>query len=350
MRYFIVSVVLLFLCPSCLEEFDFDTEAPEDIIVVDGTFTDSEEVDEVRLAYAMGYGVQTFLPVLNAQLTLFDEHGNSEALLEVDKGVYQFAKSELVGEIGTAYYLDILLPDGRRYQSTPEVLRAAPAIDSLSFDVERLEEVNDFGRLVDVLNFQLLVQTTINEEQRTDFLRWEIEHVYSYTELMVSPLSLPKTCYVKEENLNQQDIPIFDGRAVDGNTTIQEQVASKRMDFTFGYAQSYRVSQYAMSEAAYIYREQIDQISNNVGNIFDLPPAPVKGNIVNVNDPVETVLGYFSVSGVTRSTLFVTKGEVVDFYRPLDPCGANAPSGRPPNFCFSCFALSNSSTDRPFYW
>ncbi|MEM1328081.1 MAG: DUF4249 domain-containing protein [Bacteroidota bacterium] len=353
MRVVIFLFTIAFLCHSCLEKIDFDTDFPDNLLVVDGTFTDTDEVDQVRLSFAIDYGNQTLAPIQNAQLTLYDDKGNSEELVEVGDGDYQFVKARLSGRVGTSYHLEILLNDGRLYRSEPEILRAAPPIDSFLYTVRPFERTNDFGRIINEVDFQLSVQTDINSEQQTSFLRWDVEHVYAFQQpyLYYIPFSSSAVCYVTEE-LNAQAISIFDGRNFAENATIREQVASKEMDYTFAYAQSYRVSQYAMSERAYTYCSQIDQISNRVGNIFDVPPAPVRGNIKSVNDPEETVLGFFNVSGVSRSTLFLTPGDTQEFYQPIQFCAGTFNNSRDqlPQPCYGCLVIQGSSLERPFYW
>ncbi|MBW3467788.1 DUF4249 family protein [Arthrospiribacter ruber] len=38
---------------------------------------------------------------------------------------------------------------------------------------------------------------------------------------------------------------------------------------------------------------------NETGGVFDLPPANIRGNIVNISNPEETVLGHFFAAGVS---------------------------------------------------
>ncbi|MEM6697273.1 MAG: DUF4249 domain-containing protein [Bacteroidota bacterium] len=353
MKKLILYSILIFSLISCLDKIDFDTEFPDNLIVVDGTFTNSEETDIVKLSFALDYGKQTFVPVADAQLRIYENDGDFEELVETERGIYEFQKNKIKGVAGNAYHLEISLKDGRVYRSQPEKLKIAPVIDSFSYNVSPIEYTNDFGRIISSLNFNLSVQSTINKENQTDFLRWEVEHVYAFEQpyLYYIPFSTSAVCYVVE-TLDPQQIELFDGRNFATEANIKSPIATKEMDYTFGYAQSYRVSQYALSEAAYNYWANLNKVSNQVGNIFDAPPAPVKGNLFRVDDESELVLGYFGVAGVERSTLFITPGEIREFYSPISFCGSDPrdPREELPQPCYGCSIIQGSSFERPEYW
>lgn len=353
MKHPIFYLLSLLSLTACLEPIDFEPELEQEFLVVDGTFTDSDESDYIRLSKAFEYGKQLRLPVEEATLIVYDGNGNSEQLIALGEGVYKFQKQEVKGEVGESYYLEIELKDGRRYRSMPELLNAAPPIDSLTFKINRFEEPNDLGRVVARLEFQLFVNSTINPEGKNNFLLWETEHIYAFEQPYLYYIAFSKSviCYVREP-INEQQIYVLDGNDFTANAPIEAQIASRAMNYTFNYAQSYRVSQYSLNESAHIYWSRINQISNVVGNIFDAPPAPVRGNLRNIEDENETVLGYFTVAGVSRETFFLTPGMTAPFYKANPYCGSapRSPSERllPP--CYNCLLISNSSLERPFYW
>jgi hypothetical protein len=66
------------------------------------------------------------------------------------------------------------------------------------------------------------------------------------------------------------------------------------------------VKQYAISQAAYEFWKMHDDLSENAGTLFDPIPSQVTGNIYNLNDPEEPVMGYFEASGVSTRRVFVS--------------------------------------------
>ncbi|MEM1324462.1 MAG: DUF4249 domain-containing protein [Bacteroidota bacterium] len=340
---------------TCVEPIDLKIELPEQFLVVDGAFTDSEEVDEVRLSYAVDYDRQIFEAIEKASVAIVREDGISELLVETKPGHYVFQKVLVKGEIGKTYHLEIGLPDGKTYRSIPEVLKYAPPIDRFVYDISSVEFTNDLGRLVTSLNFNLSLQSTINTEIQTDFFRWEVENVYLFEKPYLYYRSFPPDpcpmCYVTQV-LDPQVISLKDGRLYASDAVVEEQVATKKMDFSFGFAQSFRVAQYNISKTAFDYWSDINLISNRVGSIFDVPPAAVKGNIERSDGKEEIVLGYFSVAGVSHSTIFITPEDTFEDFKAPPFCGLDprTPTEVLHPFCYDCMLIDNSSKERPFYW
>lgn len=65
------------------------------------------------------------------------------------------------------------------------------------------------------------------------------------------------------------------------------------------------LSQIRLTEEAYRFWETVRNNSTNVGGLFSPEPSEMRGNIVNVDNPDELVLGYVSVSTCTRKKMFV---------------------------------------------
>jgi len=70
------------------------------------------------------------------------------------------------------------------------------------------------------------------------------------------------------------------------------------------------------------------------GDIFDPPPATVRGNIINVDDTDELVVGYFLTTDITVDTLSIPK-EALPFIAQL------------PVFPDDCQVLPNTTTIKP---
>ena len=74
------------------------------------------------------------------------------------------------------------------------------------------------------------------------------------------------------------------------------------------------VQQTRISGEAYRYWETMRKSSSDVGGLFSPEPTEFRGNVVNVNDPTELVLGYVDVERVVSDTLFVDNS-IVRFYK-----------------------------------
>jgi hypothetical protein len=65
------------------------------------------------------------------------------------------------------------------------------------------------------------------------------------------------------------------------------------------------VNQYSLNEDEYFYWEKLQSITENVGSLYDITPAEIPSNIFCIEDPNETVLGYFSVSAISSQRIFI---------------------------------------------
>ena len=69
----------------------------------------------------------------------------------------------------------------------------------------------------------------------------------------------------------------------------------------------------SMTEEEYNYWKNISAIINRDGSLFDPPPGTVRGNLYNIDNEDDLILGYFSVSAVEYKRYF-TNSDWLEFY------------------------------------
>jgi hypothetical protein len=74
--------------------------------------------------------------------------------------------------------------------------------------------------------------------------------------------------------------------------------------YIFRIKYSLLVQQFALSEQAYSYWENIRLSNETQGALADVQPGAIIGNIFGVTDPSETVLGYFDASAISEKRVF----------------------------------------------
>jgi hypothetical protein len=77
------------------------------------------------------------------------------------------------------------------------------------------------------------------------------------------------------------------------------------------------IKQLSLSEKEYRFWEQMKQINETTGDIFEKQPFSVIGNIHNINDPSEPVLGYFQVSGVEHRRIYIAPEDIAELNIPV---------------------------------
>ena len=78
------------------------------------------------------------------------------------------------------------------------------------------------------------------------------------------------------------------------------------------------VTQMRIPKEAWQYWQTMQRNSENVGGLFSPEPSELRGNLVNVDNPEELVLGYVGVMSVTTRRLYVDNTETY-FYRSARP-------------------------------
>ena len=68
-------------------------------------------------------------------------------------------------------------------------------------------------------------------------------------------------------------------------------------------------SQLAISESAYYYFEKIKDNIVETGGLYEKQPQQLEGNIYNISNPDERVLGYFLVAGKKEKRVFISDVE-----------------------------------------
>ena len=79
------------------------------------------------------------------------------------------------------------------------------------------------------------------------------------------------------------------------------------------YGLSINVSQYALSEMAYNYFNQIQVNISLNGELYEKQPLSIEGNLANLTNPDQVVLGCFYVAGIQSKRIFINKIEDIEF-------------------------------------
>jgi hypothetical protein len=92
-------------------------------------------------------------------------------------------------------------------------------------------------------------------------------------------------------------------------------VSNETQRLSHGY--SLLVRQHSLDEAAFRYWDELKKNSHGGGGLYDRLPSITPSNIHNENDAGESILGFFTVSGVTEKRIFVKDVEGLNKYDVL---------------------------------
>jgi hypothetical protein len=299
--YIFITLSLL-LTNSCITPFFPDADETEELLVVQGLITDQPGAYTVNLSRSqpLGYKI-TDKPVTGCTVLIEDDLGHSYPLHESEPGTYITDPEIFCGEIGRKYTLRITEQDSAgnfiSYQSLPEEMRPVPPIDSIYY--EKVEIPSEDPNEPVKEGCQIYLDTD-DKDGICKYYRWD----YSETWKFKIPFDVDKQMCWKTANSDIIDIK---------NTAVLSQNKINRYPVAFVSTETDRLSlrysilvnQYSISEEEYNYWEKLQNISVDVGGLYDVIPASIPGNISCLQKPAEKVLGYFSVSAKMSKRIFI---------------------------------------------
>lgn len=341
---------LIFLLPGCISSYNLEHDTNEYLLVVDGKITQKDTRHELILRRSTSTGSTDYNPVPDARVTLYDDEGNHENYFPVDNGKYVLEGNVLDRVHGKSYYLEIILPDESIYRSLPQKMPDVMKPDKLYFQLEEMEELNNLENTVIWRYLNLYINTPIFKNGNDFHFIWRVDHAYSFAELFCNPLKPPAVCYITRK-LQSDDIKLFSSEELSGGKLEHFRVGSIQVfpNWEFFEKHFFNVAQHSITREAYDYWNTVKQVAQSTGSIFDTPPAPIQGNMYNINDPEDRVLGFFEVSAVDTIRTYTYAEDLEPLYIEdlCDPYDWRT-LGNPA--CCNCLEIPDSQLERPEYW
>ncbi len=304
----ILSVCLI----ACIDKFDPQLTGGKPKIVFEGMLTDQAIPQYFQLSFSAGYNSKesVFDKFVNAaKVWITDEKNVRTDLIDLNKG--QFSTPEgFSGQVGKTYQVHIQLSDGISYASKAETMRYSPPIDKVYSEFKLTTTLRPKYR--GMFNVYIDVKDPATEG---DFYRWKwinytrADFCAAYKVNGEASLSY-KRCCGDCWNINAclGCITLASDNLVNGKTLPRQFVAQIPFDNITPYYML--IEQMSLSRDAYNFWKSVDEQANNSGGIFDTAPAAIRGNIKNVNDETDVMLGYFQVSAVTKKTVYIQRNNL----------------------------------------
>jgi len=331
---------------SCLTPVDFSTESIGGTLVVAGQISTNQEQNIIQLGLTAD-SERLPVPLSGAYLLLSDDQNQSVSYYEDPTQLGTYILPDMQGVPGRTYTLQISLPDGAVYQSAPERLPDTSGNLSTYNDFVQ-EEYTDAEGIVSLEWFiKIYANSQLPVTEAPAYLKWSVEEAFllSPTDFPDPFGQIPPPCFVVQ-NADPQRIALFDGEKLK-TTSIQNMlIGSRVIDWTFQekhYLTSYQTS---LTKEAYEYWRKVNILANQVGSIFDTPPATITGNIRNPNKPSEKVLGYFQAVNQTYDRIVIFQDDL-PFRLLTSTCTYDDRTYEYPGRCLECTSIRNSSYNRP---
>ncbi len=309
--FFLFSCIFILLLAGCVDPYEPPAiQANNYFLVVEGFINTGEGPTEFTLSRTARLADTARIKAeRGAEVSVEGKDSDKRfRLQEKESGVYtmdpyNFSKEE-------EYRLRIKTAGGREYLSEFVPIKESPAIDSISW-----RRIGD--------DVQIYVNTHDPDEEtryyRWDFLEtWEIHSAF-YSKLKYEngelkdrhPDSLIYYCWQSD---NSDRIQIGSSAKL-AEDIIYRQPVTKVSLKSWKLVEKYsiNVKQYALTEGAYLYFEQMKKNSEQLGSFFDPQPSEISGNIKCINDPDEPVIGFVYASSTEEKRIFIESKEIPDW-------------------------------------
>ncbi len=376
----IIPVFIFITLAGCIEPFTPNIDESQESLVIEGQITNQAGYHYIHISRTAPYNDPHKIPEPNCQVEVVDNKGNIFKFYESQPGVYRRWMYNFFLSIGTQYKVKVITTDGNMYESDfDELLSPSPPIDSIYYEIEVRETFDPDYPLYGI-------QFYIDLDAPDDFARnyrWELEETWEYE-------AKYRIQYYYDGTIHPINDPFFLFRCWRTDpihkiytSTTRHSTSNTINKFPLQYVsnQSNRlkikysllVKQYSLSNTAYDYWCQLQKQSQESGGLYETQPARVRGNISNVNDNEEVVLGFFNASSVTEKRIFVTERFNFSIYGArctldtigpenlhsytlypvylisLSPFGTGPPYGVGYGICFDCRA-GGGKTKKPDFW
>jgi hypothetical protein len=329
---------LLLTLHACVDQYDPDLTSNTNLLVVEGIVTDLADVQTISLSRSRSSRDSlSSVPIQRATVTVLVNGTTSVRLTEVQPGIYQFPAG-FRGQVGQSYQLRFRTEEGTDYESSAETMAPVPPVLKAydTFNEQGIKTTAD-SRPVPTNDVYIDFQDPATQ---TNFYlwRWRLyesqlwcatceQGRYTLTDLgpvgsgPINVLGCVRDSTLGVFNLfdypcrglcwdifYSSDVNTFADNNANGRLQVGRKVASIPI-YQRDQAQLV-IEQLSLSPNAYRYYKLFADQTQNTGTLADTPPAPTVGNVRNLTNAGENVVGYFSAASVAVLPYKLTRKNV----------------------------------------
>jgi hypothetical protein len=295
-----ITVFLLTIIYGCTTSYTPpSTTTNANILVVEGLINTGADSTFIYLSRTVTIANKTTAnPETKATVTVENAQGTVGSLSETVKGTY--ASKGLNLDNTKQYRLRIKTSNGQTYLSDLVDTRVAPPIDSVGYTISD-KGIQLYANTHDPSNNTRYYKYTFGET-------WQFHSQYqslyvSNGNAIVNRTQQNYSCYGRDSSTN---ILINSTAALAQDVAYQFPITavdyySEKIETKY----SILLTQQALTKDAYTFWGLLKKNTEQLGSIFDAQPSQLTGNVHNVSNASEPVIGYISAGTVTRKRIFI---------------------------------------------
>jgi len=316
MRKLKVFLMLVLLVVACRKPYNPGViNSPKSYLVVEGVIN-TNDTTTIKLSRTVNLSAGTTINPVEGTVNVESDGGESYPLISTGLGIYKLINTPLSNAHKYRIYIHTA-NDGKEYRSDFAEVKNAPPIDSIGYKIEPkglqiyLNAHDDANKTV-YYRFDYSETWSFHAKYASEYISNGVNDVvFRPTEKRIftcfqshqsNLIVLGSTAKLKQDVLYQ--VPI---------TEIES--TSEKIETKY----SIQVRQYALTADAYSFWASLKKNTEQLGSIFDAEPTQLSGNIHNIKDNTDVVIGYISAGSVAIKRIFIPNDLLPITWQPTYP-------------------------------
>jgi hypothetical protein len=318
-KLLIAGYIIIIVMQDCRQPY-FPSVAKSNLnyLVVDGIILNGADTTTITLSRTQNLTDSNYVLTgeTGAQVSVIGENAEIYPLIELGNGKYIAPQLNL--NYNETYRLKIITSNGNEYLSDSIPVKQTPPIDSVSWKYDT--------------TFMHFFVTSHDPSNNTRYYRWNYVESWQYQSTYFSKLiyqngtlrnrTPDENVYYCWSTANSTDIlvgtsdklsqdliyeePILDDSLYLNTYPLNHQLILPGLSQKFTIEYSLLVNQYAITESAYNFWQNLKLNTEGLGGLFSPEPSSqIPGNIHCVTNPKESVIGYITASTLQQKRIFV---------------------------------------------
>lgn len=301
--YFILAVVLI----DCKKPYNPPAiTSPGSYLVVEGVINAGSDSTIIKLSRTVNLSSGTTNnPETGAIVAVQSSTNASYPLVETSTGSYAVAGLNL--DITKTYRISIKTSNNQQYLSDLVPVKVTPPVDSVGFTVQSN-------------GIQLYVNSH-DPNNNTHYYMWNYAETWQFhakysssyitNGTAIVPRTLDQLVYSCFANDASSTILLGSSAKLSQDVIYQSPLTtvsstSEKLETKY----SILVNEYALTSDAFNFYTNLKKNTEQLGSIFDAQPSEIAGNIHNVSNPNEPVVGYISACTVQSKRIFIANAQL----------------------------------------
>ena len=281
-------------------------------LVVDGMIVNGKGQTVIILTRSTGWNDS--IDIVYEQKAQTHVEGTDNSVFPLKENANgQYTADSLNLNPALTYRLKIKTSDGNIFTSDYVPVLKTPPIDSITWS----QDTDKVDRTLTDLTIYVNTHDPLNN---TRYYRWNYEETWKYHSDLVSKVHV-NDFQILTNSQADQDKLYYCWQTDNSNSIIidnsvklsQDIISMKQLTSIQGnslkksFIYSILVKQYALTQKAYEFYGIMKMNSEQTGSLFDPQPSEINGNIKNITNPSEPVIGYVSISTLSANRVYISR-------------------------------------------